>query len=139
MDNRFVATVAASSSQFNVSQDTLFSSDYVDLDPDRGLYGPRSDEKIYTHLNTASLSFEDRLKLTSTFALIGSIRFEDIKLDRTRFDPTGVLESAKGYPFSTTFNPVVRIRRRPPDWRMRANTARAMMAFGVFGEGQAAC
>jgi len=30
----------------------------------------------------------------------------------------------------------VRIRRRPPDWRMRANTARAMMAFG---EGQAAC
>jgi hypothetical protein len=61
MDNRFVATVAASSSQFNVSQDTLFSSDYVDLNPDRGLYGPRSDEKIYTHLNTASLSFEDRL------------------------------------------------------------------------------
>src|SRR5947199_4015816 len=30
---------------------------------------------------------------------------------------------------------IVRIRRRPPDWRMRANTARAMMAFG---EGQAA-
>lgn len=107
MDNRFVATVAASSNQFNVSQDTLFFNDYVDLlNPDRGLYGPRSDEKIYTHLDTASLSFEDRLKLTSTFALIGGIRFEDIKLARTRFDPDGVLESAKGYPFSTTFNPV---------------------------------
>ncbi|MGY4513357.1 iron complex outermembrane receptor protein [Bradyrhizobium sp. USDA 3650] len=107
IDNRFVATVTASSSQFNVSQDTLFSSDYVDLlNPDRGLYGPRSDEKIYTHLDTTSLAFEDRLKLTSTFALMGGIRFEDIKLDRTRFDPGGVLESAKGYPFSTTFNPV---------------------------------
>lgn len=107
MDNRFVATVMASSSQFNVSQDTLFSSDTVDLvNPDRGLYGPRSDEKIYTHLNTASLSFEDRLKLTSTFALIGGIRFEDIELSRTRYSPEGVLRTDRGYPFSKIFNPV---------------------------------
>ena len=107
MDNRFVATVMASSSQFNVSQDTLFSSDTVDLvNPDRRLYGPRSDEKIYTHLNTASLSFEDRLKLTSTFALIGGIRFEDIELSRTRYSPEGVLRTDRGYPFSKIFNPV---------------------------------
>ncbi|WP_045007544.1 TonB-dependent receptor [Bradyrhizobium sp. LTSP857] len=107
MDNRFVATVAASSSQFNVSQDTLFFNDYVDLlNPDRGLYGPRSDEKIYTHLDMTALSFEDRLKLTSTFALIGGIRFEDIELARTRFFPDGTLESAKGYPFSKKFNPI---------------------------------
>ncbi|MET4800664.1 TonB-dependent receptor [Bradyrhizobium sp. LB11.1] len=107
LDNRFVATLAASNNQFNVSQDTLFFNDYVDLlNPDRGLYGPRSDEKIYTRVNTASLSFEDRLKLTSTFALIGGIRFEDIKLDRTRFFPDGTLESGKGYPFSTSFNPI---------------------------------
>ena len=107
MDNRFVATVMASSSQFNVSQDTLFSSDTVDLvNPDRGLYGPRSDEKIYTHLNSASLSFEDRLKLTSTFALIGGIRFEDIELSRTRYSPEGVLRTDRGYPFSKIFNPV---------------------------------
>ncbi|OSJ28831.1 ligand-gated channel protein [Bradyrhizobium japonicum] len=105
MDNRFVATVAASSNQFNVSQDTLFFNDYVDLlNPDRGLYGPRSDEKIYTHLDTASLSFEDRLKLTSTFALIGGIRFENIELSRTRFDENGLLKA--NYPFSKTFNPV---------------------------------
>ena len=107
MENRFVTTVAASSQQFNVSQDTLFFSDVVNLvNPDRGLYGPRSDEKIYTHLDKASLSFEDRLKLTSNFALIGGIRFEDIELSRTRFSPTGVLRSDRGYPFSTTFNPV---------------------------------
>ncbi len=105
MDNRFVATVAASSSQFNVSQDTLFFSDTVDLiNPDRGLYGPRSDEKIYTHLDTVSLSFEDRLKLTSTFALIGGIRFENIELSRTRFGENGLLKA--NYPFSTTFKPI---------------------------------
>jgi iron complex outermembrane receptor protein len=107
MDNRFVATVMASSSQFNVSQDTLFFSDTVDLlNPDRGLYGPRTDEKIYTHLDTASLSFEDRLKVTSTFALIGGIRFEDIELSRTRYSPDGVLRTDRGYPFSKTFNPI---------------------------------
>jgi iron complex outermembrane receptor protein len=107
MENRFVTTVAASSLQFNVSQDTLFGSDTVALvNPDRGLYGPRSDEKIYTHLNNASLSFEDRLKVTSNFALIGGIRIEDIELSRTRFSPAGVLRSDRGYPFSTTFTPV---------------------------------
>jgi iron complex outermembrane receptor protein len=107
MENRFVTTVAASSQQFNVSQDTLFFFDTVNLvNPDRGLYGPRSDEKIYTHLDKASLSFEDRLKVTSNFALIGGIRIEDIELARTRFSPAGVLRSDRGYPFSTTFNPV---------------------------------
>lgn len=107
MENRLVTSVAASSQQFNVSQDTLFFSDTVNLvNPDRGLYGPRSDEKIYTHLDKASLSFEDRLKLTSNFALIGGIRFEDIEQSRTRFSPAGVLRSDRGYPFSTAFNPI---------------------------------
>jgi iron complex outermembrane receptor protein len=111
MENRFVTTVAASSLQFNVSQDTVGpngdNADSVSLvDPNRGLYGARSDEHIYTHLNKASLSFEDRLKITSNFALIGGIRVEDIELSRTRFSPTGVLRSDRGYPFSTTFNPV---------------------------------
>src|SRR5262249_37303101 len=106
-DNRFVATVAASSLQFDVSQDTLFFSDIVNLlNPDRGLYGPRSDEKIYTHLNNASLSFEDRLKLTNNFALIGGIRFEEIELSRTRFSPEGVLRTDRGYPFTTRFSPI---------------------------------
>jgi iron complex outermembrane recepter protein len=106
-DNRFVTTVAASTSQFNVSQDTLFFSDTVDLvNPDRGLYGPRSDEKIYTHLNNVSLSFEDRLKLTNNFALIGGIRFEEIELSRTRFSPQRVLRTDRGYPFTQPFSPI---------------------------------
>ena len=107
MDNRFVTTVAASSLQFDVSQDTVFGADTVALvNPDRGFYGPQLDEKIYTHLNNVSLSFEDRLKVTSNFALIGGIRVEDIELSRTRFSPAGVLRTDRGYPFTTTFNPV---------------------------------
>ena len=51
-----------------------------------------------------SLSFEDRLKVTSTFALIGGIRFEDIELSGTRFSPT-VYGWTRGYPFSTTSMP----------------------------------
>ena len=40
MENRAVATFAASSLQFNVIQDDAFTSDTVDLvNPDRGLYG----------------------------------------------------------------------------------------------------
>ncbi|MEP6837562.1 MAG: TonB-dependent receptor plug domain-containing protein [Bradyrhizobium sp.] len=109
MDNRLVTTVAASSLQFNVAQDTVGpNGDNADsvslLNPDRGLYGARADEHIYTHLDNVSLSFEDRLKVTSQFALIGGIRFEDIELSRTRFDETGVLKA--GYPFATGFHPV---------------------------------
>ena len=45
------------------------------------------------------------MKLTSKFALIGGIRIEEIKLDRTAFDVDGNLRSADGYPFSKTFRP----------------------------------
>ena len=51
-------------------------------------------KKFYTHLDNVSLSFEDRLKLTSNFALIGGIRVEDIELRAPRFDADGVLRSA---------------------------------------------
>lgn len=105
MDNRFAATFAASSNQFNIEQDTLFSSDSVTLlNPNRGFYGPRRDEHIRTHVNNYSMSFEDRLKITPTFALIGGLRFENIELSRTRSTPALMLRP--GYPFSKDFNPV---------------------------------
>jgi iron complex outermembrane receptor protein len=107
LDNRFVATFAASSLQFNVVQDDFFNNDFVDLvNPDRGLYGTQQTKNFFTHVDNISLSFEDRLKLTSNFALIGGIRVEDIKLDRTAFDVDGVLRSDDGYPFATSFHPV---------------------------------
>ena len=106
LDSRFVATVAASSLQFNVVQDDFFNNDIVNLvSPDRGLYGMQQTKNFYTHVDNVSLSLEDRIKLTSNFALIGGIRIEEINLARTAFDVDGVLRTAAGYPFSTTFRP----------------------------------
>jgi iron complex outermembrane receptor protein len=107
MDNRFVTTVAASSLQFNVVQDDFFNNDFVNLvNPDRGLYGPKQTKPFYTHLDNVALAFEDRLKVTSNFSLIGGIRLEEIKLARTAFDVDGNLRSGDGYPFATKFTPV---------------------------------
>jgi iron complex outermembrane recepter protein len=107
MDNRFVATVAASSLQFNSVQDDAFTNDTVSLvDPNRGLYGFQQTKNFFTHVDNASLAFEDRLKVTPTVALIGGIRFETIELSRTAFDVDGNLRSADGYPFTKTFTPV---------------------------------
>ena len=76
------------------------------MNPDRGLYGTQQTKNFFTHVDNVSLALEDRIKLTSNFALIGGIRFEDIRLARTAFDVDGVLRSAAGYPFSTSFTPV---------------------------------
>ncbi len=107
MDNRLVTTVAASSLQFNVRQDDAFTSDTVSLvNPDRGLYGFQQTKPFYTHVDNVSLAFEDRLKVTSNFSLIGGIRLEEIKLARTAYDVDGNLRTADGYPYSTRFTPV---------------------------------
>jgi iron complex outermembrane receptor protein len=106
IDNRAVATFAASTLQFNVVQDDAFTSDAVSLvDPDRGYYGFQQTKNFYTHVDNISLAFEDRLKLTPSFALIGGVRTEEIKLSRTAFDVDGMLRTADGYPFSKTFRP----------------------------------
>ena len=105
MDNRFVTTFAVSRINFNAVQDTLFGSDTVTLvNPDRGLYGPRLDEKILNQLQNTSIAFEDRLKITPTFAVVGGLRYEDIRLARQRYNPNGT--SPLGYPFSVGFEAV---------------------------------
>jgi iron complex outermembrane receptor protein len=107
MDNRFVATIAASSLQFNSVQDDAFASDTVALvGPDRGLYGVQQTKTFFTHVDNAALAFEDRLKVTPTVALIGGIRFESIALSRIAYDVDGNVRSADGYPFTKTFTPV---------------------------------
>jgi iron complex outermembrane recepter protein len=107
MDNRAALTFAASTLQFNVIQDDLFFEDAVNLvNPNRGLYGPQKTKPFFTHLDNYSIAFEDRLKITPTFALVGGVRGETIQLDRTAFDVNGLLRTADGYPLSTTFSPV---------------------------------
>jgi iron complex outermembrane receptor protein len=106
MDNRAALTLAASSLQFNSVQDDFFFEDAVSLvNPNRGLYGPQQTKPFFTHLNNISLSFEDRLKITPTFALIGGVRIEQIELSRIAFDVDGMLRTGDGYPFATTFKP----------------------------------
>jgi iron complex outermembrane receptor protein len=105
MENRSVVTLSAYRTQFNVAQDTLFGSDNVDLiNPFRDVYGPEEDEHIRTRVSNVALSFEDRLKITPTFALIGGIRVEGIELSRIRFEPDGTLRAL--YPFTKDFTPV---------------------------------
>src|SRR5207249_1974716 len=75
MDNRAVVTFAASSLQFDTVQDDFFTEDAVNLvNPDRGFYGTQQTKNFYTHLDDVAVSFEDRLKLTPTFAVIGGVR-----------------------------------------------------------------
>jgi iron complex outermembrane receptor protein len=106
MDNRFVATVAASSLQFNSVQDDAFANDTVSLvDPNRGFYGFQQTKNFFTHVTNAALAFEDRLKLAPSFALIGGIRLETIELSRNAFDVDGNLRGADGYPFTQNFAP----------------------------------
>src|SRR5262245_25897573 len=105
MENRSVVTLSAYRTQLNVGEDTVFGSDNVDLiNPDRGFYLDEKDEHIRTRVSNVALSFEDRLKITPTFALIGGIRVEGIELSRIRFNPDGSLRD--GYPFSKDFTPV---------------------------------
>ncbi len=100
---RRLPPAACSSTSCRTISSTTTSSTWSN--PDRGLYGVQQTKNFYTHVDNVSLSFEDRIKLTSNFALIGGIRVEEIDLSRTAFDVDGNLRSAAGYPFSTTFRP----------------------------------
>jgi iron complex outermembrane recepter protein len=107
MDNRFVAAFEASRLRFDVIQDDFFNNDFVNLvNPIRGLYGPQQTKPFFTDLDRVAISFDDRLKITPTFALIGGVRLEQLQLTRTAYDVAGMLRSEDGYPFNTTFKPV---------------------------------
>jgi len=105
MDNRAVFAVGASRLEFGRPGMAKFPDlDPVSLtNPDRGFFGP-----LVTRLQTADIdnvyaTFENRLKITPTFALIGGIRIEEIDLDRDSREITG--ESRPNFPFSKTWRP----------------------------------
>jgi iron complex outermembrane recepter protein len=105
MDNRLVTTVAASDLNFNRPGAANFPHDFVPLfgfAP--GTYGLLTTKTQTANIDNESLSFEDRLKLTQSFALIGGLRTERIALDRNSTDVTGA-ENA-GFPFSKVWTPV---------------------------------
>ena len=107
MDNRLAT-------QFQVSGDWIsfyeeggntFPDDFVSvIDPAQGVYGPESPNIRNKELDDVALAFEDRLKVTSAFALIGGVRVDDwtLKSNGTNFD--GSLPG--GEPFTQVWKPV---------------------------------
>jgi iron complex outermembrane receptor protein len=107
LENRFAAQLAASSNDILFKEDFGgFPQDTVALvDPDRGFYGPFTDlETRSSHLDTLAGSFEDRLKITPAFALIGGVRLEDLVLTRNALDNTAAVLA--NFPFTKTWTPV---------------------------------
>lgn len=109
-DNRLVTTLSSSYLDFVRPGAANFPSDHVSLvDPPRGYYGVLTTKQQTARIDNEAISFEDRLKLTRTFALIGGLRVEHIGLDRNSTDQFG-LENA-GFPFTKHWAPVTgRIR-----------------------------
>jgi iron complex outermembrane recepter protein len=107
MDNRVAAQLQMSRNwiQFTEEGGNTYPDDFVSVvGPTPGLYGPESPDIRDSRLTDIAGSFEDRLKLTSAFALIGGIRLEDLTLDRngSNFDGSPV----PGQPFTKTWTPV---------------------------------
>jgi hypothetical protein len=105
MDNRAVFAVGASRLEFGRPGMAKFPDpDAVSLtDPARSTFG-----SLETRLQTADIdnvyaTFEDRLKITPTFALIAGLRIEEIDLDRDSREING--PSKPGFPFSKTWRP----------------------------------
>jgi iron complex outermembrane receptor protein len=104
-DNRLVTTLSSSYLDFVRPGAANFPGDSVELvDPDRGFYGLLTTKQQTARIDNEALSFEDRLKLTRTFSLIGGLRVEHIGLDRNSTDVNG-LENAN-FPFSKSWAPV---------------------------------
>jgi iron complex outermembrane recepter protein len=107
LQNRFAAQLQASRNWITFKQDDSepFPDDSVTVvAPDPGLYGPISFDTRNSRLDTVAGSFEDRLKLTSAFALIGGVRLEDLTLARNGINADGTIPT--GQPFTKTWTPV---------------------------------
>jgi iron complex outermembrane receptor protein len=108
MENRFAAQLQVSRNWITFVEegdpnDYPFDSVAV-VDPSPGLYGPEFPDTRTSRLTTVAGSFEDRLKVTSAFAVIGGVRLEYINLARNGANFDG--SSVPGLPFSTTWTPV---------------------------------
>lgn len=103
-DNRLVTTLSSSYLDFVRPGAANFPGDSVPLvEPPRGYYGLLTIQQQTARIDNEALSFEDRLKLTRSFALVGGLRVEHIGLDRNSTDKFG-LEKAN-FPFSQSWVP----------------------------------
>ncbi|HEY1983222.1 MAG TPA: TonB-dependent receptor [Xanthobacteraceae bacterium] len=110
MDNRLAAQLQMSRNWIQFTEQGFLPSGYpypadavTVVDPSPGVYGPEVADIRDSRLTDIAGSFEDRLKITSAFALIGGIRFEDLILDRSGSDFDGTIDPI---PFTQTWRPV---------------------------------
>jgi iron complex outermembrane recepter protein len=107
MDNRLASQLQVSGDWISFYEEggNTFPDDTVSvIDPVQGVYGPESPNIRNKELDDVALAFEDRLKITSAFALIGGVRVDDwtLKSNGTNFD--GSLPG--GEPFTQVWKPV---------------------------------
>jgi iron complex outermembrane receptor protein len=108
MENRFAAQLQASRNWITFIEEgnpDVFPADSVDvINPIPGLYGLESPDTRNSRLDDLATSFEDRLKITSQFALIGGLRVEDFRLARDGANFDGSIPD--GLPFTKNWIPV---------------------------------
>jgi iron complex outermembrane receptor protein len=108
MDNRLAAQLQVSRNWITFTEDNEGAfpdaTEIAVVDPVQQPYGPIDYDTRISRLTDVAGSFEDRLKLTSAFALIGGVRLEDLILDRSGINFDGSLPG--GLPFSQTWRPV---------------------------------
>ena len=108
MDNRLAA-------QLQVSRDWITfveegnPNDYpydnvAVVDPVQGVYGPQFPDVRNKLLDDIAVAFENRLKLTPEFALIGGVRVDDWTLSSSGVNYDGTIPA--GEPFRQTWRPV---------------------------------
>ena len=107
MENRFAAQLQTSSNRITFKEDISepFPDDTVSVvNPQPGVYGPLLLSTRNSTLDDIAGSFEDRLKLTPAFALVGGVRIERLTLSRDGVNADGTIPS--GLPFSVSWEPV---------------------------------
>ena len=108
MDNRFAAQLQVSGNWITFEEEGN-PNDYpydnvAVIDPAQGVYGPEFPDTRNKQLNDVALAFEDRLKITPEFALIGGVRVDDWTLKATA--STSMARFPAGEPFTQVWRPV---------------------------------
>ena len=108
MDNRLAAQLQASGDRITFTEEgdpNDYPYDNVSVvDPSPGVYGPEFPDIRNKELDDVAAALEDRLKITSAFALIGGVRVDDWTLKSNGTDYDGTIPA--GEPFNQVWKPV---------------------------------
>ncbi len=108
MDNRLAAQLQVSGNWIRFTEEGN-PNDYpydnvAVVDPVQGVYGPEFPDIRNKQLTDIAGAFEDRLKITPQFALIGGVRVDDWTLSSSGINFDGSIPD--GEPFTQTWKPV---------------------------------